>query len=89
MSIKVTGLAAFTKRGTQPAVVSVAADGREAITERKRAKKEVVALTVRLQRPEWERLHQLAVSEGLSIQSLAVKGLNHVFADKGLPRIAE
>lgn len=55
--------------------------------ERKRAKKDVVALTVRLQRAEWERLHQLAVSEGVSIQSLAVRGLNRVFTDKGLPKL--
>jgi hypothetical protein len=45
-------------------------------------------LTVRLTRAEWERVHQLAVSEGTSIQQLALKGLSKVFAEKGLPGIA-
>ncbi len=54
---------------------------------RERGKKDVVALTVRLPRPEWERLHKLAVSEGVSIQTLAVKGLSLVFREKGLSPI--
>ena len=89
MSTKLTGFAAFTKRGVvQPAASQV---GEEAPidTGRQRAKKDIVALTVRLQRSEWEWLHQLAVSEGMSIQSLAVRGLNRVFTDKGLPKLAE
>jgi len=42
---------------------------------------------VRLPRAGWERLHQLAISEGESIQTLAVRGLNKIFAEKGLPGI--
>lgn len=48
-------------------------------------KGEVVALTVRLPRADGERLHQLAVAEGTSIQQLAVRGLSRIFTDKGLP----
>jgi hypothetical protein len=44
-----------------------------------------VALTVRVTRGDWERLHQLAVHEGVSLQSLALLGLSRVFTDKGLP----
>ena len=51
---------------------------------RERGKKDVVALTVRLPRAEWERLHKLAVTEGVSSQTLAVRGLNHVFMEHGL-----
>lgn len=88
MSTKLTGLAAFTKRGSnQPDVPPT--EEESSSPERQRAKKDVVALTVRLQRAEWERLHQLAVSEGMSIQSLAVRGLNRVFTEKGLPKLAE
>lgn len=54
---------------------------------RQRGKGEVVALTVRLPRADWERLHQLAVAEGTSIQQLAVRGLSRQFTDKGLPPI--
>jgi hypothetical protein len=89
MSAKLTGLAAFTKRGATQPMTSAAEDNRQPSSERQRAKKDLVALTVRLQRAEWERLHQLAVSEGMSIQSLAVRGLNRVFTEKGLPKLAE
>jgi hypothetical protein len=55
--------------------------------ERERGKRDTVALTVRLPRGEWERLHGLAVSEGVSIQALAVRGFSLVFAEKHLPAI--
>jgi hypothetical protein len=54
---------------------------------RERGKKDVVALTVRLPRAEWERLHRLAVSEGVSIQTLAVRGLNLVFKELRLAQM--
>jgi hypothetical protein len=79
---KQTGLAAFTRKSTISTDTS-------SPTERRRGKGEVVALTVRLPRAEWERVHQLAVSEGTSIQQLALKGLSKVFAEKGLPGIAQ
>lgn len=85
MSTKQTGLAAFTRKQavTQNEIQIIVEE--PAATERKRGKGEVVSLTVRLPRADWERLHQLAVSEGTSIQQLAVRGLSKVFADKGLP----
>jgi hypothetical protein len=80
---KTTGLAAFTRKGTvatQEMVTGVAP-----VRERGRGKGEKVALTVRLSRADWERVHQLAVAEGVSIQVLAVEGLSKVFVEKGLP----
>lgn len=88
MSTKPTGLAAFSRKGTVTSQ-AISKDIAASSEERQRGKKEVVALTVRLQRAEWERLHQLAVSEGLSIQTLAVRGFNRVFAEKGLPQLRE
>ena len=58
-------------------------------SERQRGKKEIVSLTVRLHRAEWERLHQFAVSEGVSIQTLMIRGLDRVFTEKGLPKLTE
>ena len=55
---------------------------------RGRAKGNVVALTVRLPKTDWERIHQLAVVEGVSIQALAVEGLSKVFIGKGLPKLS-
>jgi len=85
MSAKPTGLAAFT-RNRGDAAPEGAPDGRPA-TARKRAQGETVALTVRLPRADWARLHQLAVAEGVSLQALALDGLSKVFAEHGLPPV--
>jgi len=77
MNAKPTGLASFTRKPTAPATAQA--------TGRKRGQGETVALTVRLPRSEWARLHQLAVSEGTSLQTLAIRGLDRVFAEQGLP----
>jgi len=79
MSTKPTGLAAFTRKQASPPA--------QAMGARKRAQGETVALTVRLPRAEWARLHQLAVSEGVSLQTLAIRGFDKVFTDQGLPPI--
>jgi hypothetical protein len=82
MGSKPTGLAAFTQRSAPPPNEE---EKKPSGTARKRGRGETVALTVRLSRADWERLHQLAVSEGTSIQQLAVSGLSTIFASKGLP----
>ena len=84
MSAKPTGLAAFTQN--RGAAAPEGSDDKPAGT-RKRAQGEIVALTVRLSRTDWVRLHQLAVAEGVSLQTLAVSGLSKVFAEHGLPPI--
>ncbi len=83
MSAKPTGLAAFTK-----AKVSAVKGQAPAKAARKRAQGETVALTVRIARADWARLHQLAVAEGVSLQALALDGLSKIFAEHGLPPIA-
>jgi predicted DNA binding CopG/RHH family protein len=90
---KPTGLAAFTRKGAASAQQT--GTDREHGTEqsektrrRARGKGDVVALTVRLPRAEWQRVHQLAVAEGVSIQQLIVDGLSKVFAEKGLPTLS-
>jgi hypothetical protein len=39
-------------------------------SERKRGKKETVSLTVRVTRGQWERLHHLAIAEGVSLHDV-------------------
>ena len=85
---KLTGLAAFTRKGAA-ADQEAATDAVAPARQRGRGKGNVVALTVRLPRAEWERVHQLAVAEGVSIQALAVEGLSKVFAEKGLPKLTD
>ena len=80
MSTKPTGLAAFTSK-------TAAATPGPAKGVKKRAEGDTVALTVRIPRSEWVRLHQLAVSESVSLQTLAIRGFDKVFADHGLPPI--
>lgn len=84
MSAKPTGLAAFTKNR----IPDAQEDLMSGKGGRKRAQGETVALTVRIPRSEWMRLHQLAASEGVSLQALALDGLSKVFAEHGLPPIA-
>jgi hypothetical protein len=86
-----TGLAAFTRKAQtqtaptdEPMALAAAPDA-----PRQRGKGDTVALTVRLSRADWERVHQLAVSEGCSIQALSVDGLNRVFIAKGLPPLMQ
>lgn len=64
---KPTGLAAFTRKGAASAQQTATdqepgAEQSAETRQRGRGKGDVVALTVRLPRAEWERVHQLAVS---------------------------
>ncbi len=85
MSAKPTGLAAFTKNKA-PEVPELAATAGKAT--RKRAQGDTVALTVRIPRSDWMRLHQLAMTEGVSLQNMAVEGFSQILAKHGLPPIA-
>jgi hypothetical protein len=78
MSERQTGLASFTRQSRNTTDTT--------LTEprRKRGKGETVAITVRLTRAQWERLHQFAVSEGDSLQGLALRGLSLLLREKGL-----
>lgn len=92
---KVTGLASFTKRGQltaaveSPAVVETPAAATPTKTTqrgpRERAQKPVVAMSFRISRQDWERLHQLAMVEGVSINTLTLRGLSKLFEERGLP----
>lgn len=93
---KVTGLASFTKRGqlTTAAESPVVIETPEApVTPtkttqrgpRERAQKAVVAMSFRISRQDWERLHQLAMVEGVSINTLTLRGLSKLFEERGLP----
>ena len=85
MAGKKTGLAQFTKQNSQSEQKSEAQEAKP--REKQRGKGDVVALTVRLSRDDWQRVHQLALSEGVSIQRLAVDGLSKLFEEKGLKKL--
>lgn len=82
---KPIGLAAFIQQGKISKKTKELGEEEQIARDRMRGKRDIVALTLRVSRGEWERLHQLAVSEGTSIQSLAIEGLSHIFTKKGLP----
>ena len=88
MKNKSTGLAAFTKQGRQAEQpiedTSTNAPEQVEAKARQRGKGDVVALTLRLSRDDWQRVHQLALSEGISIQKLTMEGLSRMFEEKGL-----
>ncbi len=85
MSKKPTGLAAFTAKQAPEAVTAAQTPLKGG---RRRGEGETVALTVRLSKGDWMRLHQLAMSEGVSLQTLAVTGFSKVLAEHGLDPIA-
>jgi hypothetical protein len=70
-------LAAFHQKTTAAATLPA--------SKRTRARGEHVAITVRLPKDAWMRLQMFAMSEGLSLQSLAVAGFNRELAAKGQP----
>jgi hypothetical protein len=83
MAAKKTGLAAFTgSRETSD-------EGRseDIATLRTRAKGDVVQMTVRLTREQWERVNQLADTEGISFNQLALHAISKLFEARGLPKL--
>lgn len=77
---KTTGLSAFTARQQEPDTTSPP-------KRRKRGQGEYVSITVRLTRAQWERLTQFAMSEGDSLQGLALRGFSSLLKEKGLEGI--
>ena len=53
--------------------------------ERTRGQGAFVGITLRLSREQWDRLHDLARAEGVSLNALALRGLSRLFAERGLP----
>lgn len=53
--------------------------------ERTRGKGAFVGITLRLSRQQWDRLHDLARAEGVSLNALALRGLSRLFEERGLP----
>ena len=60
----------------------------EKVTEepgvRKRGQGSKVSIPVRLTRRQWERLHQVAISDGDSLQTVIVGALRLMFQERGL-----
>jgi hypothetical protein len=54
---------------------------------RPRGQGATVALTLRLERKDWARLHEVAVSDGLALADLLREGLNRALAARGLPPV--
>lgn len=92
MTKKPSGLAAFSRKTTSD-TLSLEANGDEATSSaviaprKKRGGGEVVALTVKVRRTDWQRLRQLADAEGTTIQAMAEAGFSSVLAQHGLPPI--
>ena len=84
MATKVVGLGKFTSGPVAKSPVNVSVEAGPSAARRRRGQGDTVALTVRLTRPQWERMHQLAIQEGTSLQDLAVEGIAHQFAERGL-----
>jgi len=56
-----------------------------ALRMRTRGQKPMVAMSFRISRQDWERLHLLAIADGVSINTLTLRGLSKLFEERGLP----
>lgn len=89
---KESGLASYAVEKAVPQA-AVAVPGESAPVapaekkKRGRGKGPVVTISVRLPRNEWQRLHMLGVTEGKSIQVMAIEGLSTLFVKNGLPEL--
>jgi predicted HicB family RNase H-like nuclease len=83
MAAKKTGLAAFTSSRE----TSHEGQDEGIATLRTRAKGDVVQMTVRLTREQWERVNQLADTEGISFNQLALHAISKLFEARGLPKL--
>lgn len=52
---------------------------------RVRGQKQIVAMSFRISRHDWERLHLLAITDGVSINTLTLRGLSKLFEERGFP----
>lgn len=96
MSKKPTGLSAFAVKRPDP-VPSPAVATDAGIAEppapttstgkRGRGQGATVALTIRLSRGDWQRLHSLAIAEGTSLQVLGERGFSRLLEEQGLPGV--
>jgi hypothetical protein len=94
-----TGLSAFISHPTpappsepNPPAAAPARRVRRAVAPRPRGRRgsqERPTVPFRMSRRTWERVHQLALSEGVSIQRLLFEELSHGFARRGLPSLEE
>ncbi len=77
---------AITQAGVNSAPVAEVA--LESPRIRVRGQKPMVAMSFRISRQDWERLHLLAITDGVSINTLTLRGLSKLFEERGLPGIA-
>jgi hypothetical protein len=85
---KSSGLAQFglVNNPGAPAPASVAQPAAPAADDqtRQRGKGAMVSLTVRVSREQWQRIHELAMHDGKSINAMAIEGISRLFKEKGL-----
>ena len=79
---KDTGLSAFTE--TQETAVEEQA---ASANVRTKATGKIIHAQLRLKPEQWERAHQFARAEGVSLNQLAIRGISRLLQDKGLPAL--
>ncbi len=77
MSERKTGLGSFSN-------LNRSEEAAEEPTGRKRGQGSKVSIPVRLTRRQWERLHQVAIADGDSLQTVIVRALRLMFQERGL-----
>jgi predicted HicB family RNase H-like nuclease len=47
----------------------------------------MLSKSFRISRQDWERLHSLALTDGVSLNTLTLRALSKLFEERGLPGI--
>jgi hypothetical protein len=81
---KDTGLSTFTDTQEEAAEEQAAK-----LNVRTKATGKVVHAQLRLNHAQWERAHQFARSEGVSLNQLAIRGITKLMEEKGLPGLID
>ncbi len=79
---KSMGLATFKAKGDEAKAVVP-----EESKRRERGKGDEAQFSVRMKREDWKRLHYIALDEGVSLQTLTLRGLDLLFKKMGQPGI--
>jgi hypothetical protein len=85
---KPSALAAFSTKRPAPVPEPQASPPEAPRAKRPKAKRalgDTVALTVRVSKADWARLHQLAIARGETLQTLTIMGFSRLFEAEGLP----
>jgi hypothetical protein len=85
MSKRSVKLAMLPRTGKQTSAPQNLNGDRTPVARRERGSGEIVAVTMRMKRDDWKRLHAVAMDENSSLQGLFIIAMSALLESKGQP----